>query len=352
MLIEYLTAVGLIFVAEMGDKTQILAMTFATKYKVKLVLLGIFIGSFLNHGLAVLLGSALSTIIPIDLLQVIAGISFIGFALWTLKLDEDDSGEVKQSYGPIITVSLAFFIGELGDKTQLTAIVLSTDANYPFLILLGTVTGMVITGGLGILVGAKIGSKIPEFTIKMFSATVFMLFGIIKLAQYLPTAYTTPLLITIYVLVIGTATILLLRPTLAARKLGTSAYQLSAQKLYNFYNKLSLQIDDICLGEEVCGGCSKSSCIVGATKHLLKNNDEDISIDLVTLGKDFDRNKIAMSLEEILGYLKDNPSTDTIISTKNNLEMILFGKSIQYNNRKDYLSQIEELDIEIFKYLS
>jgi putative Ca2+/H+ antiporter (TMEM165/GDT1 family) len=115
-----LKAFMLIFVAEMGDKTQILAMAFATKYPVKKVLLGIFIGAFLNHGLAVLFGSYLSQIIPISSLQIIAGFAFVGFALWTLYSDDEEEEETKKyKLGPIFTVSLAFFLGELGDKTQL-----------------------------------------------------------------------------------------------------------------------------------------------------------------------------------------------------------------------------------------
>src|SRR5690606_22932798 len=146
--------------AEMGDKTQILAMAFATQYQVKKVLMGVFLGSLLNHGIAVALGSYLSSVIPINTIQIIAGISFVGFALWTLKNDDDDEeeGDSKGKFGPVFTVAMAFFIGELGDKTQLTAITLSVDASYPVFILLGTVSGMILTSSLGIYVGSKIGN--------------------------------------------------------------------------------------------------------------------------------------------------------------------------------------------------
>ena len=126
---EILKAFTLIFIAEMGDKTQILAMAFATRYPVKKVLLGIGIGAFLNHGLAVLLGSLLSNFIPINTLQLVAGIAFVGFAIWSLKIEEDDEEETpKFQLGPVVTIALAFFIGELGDKTQLTAITLASDS--------------------------------------------------------------------------------------------------------------------------------------------------------------------------------------------------------------------------------
>jgi putative Ca2+/H+ antiporter (TMEM165/GDT1 family) len=159
MLQEYLKALFLIIMAEMGDKTQILAMAFATRFKVKSVLLGIFAGSFLNHGLAVILGAYLSKFIPVNTIQIIAGFSFIGFALWTLRAEEDDEEEnTRENFGPMVTVAIAFFVGELGDKTQLTAITLSSDANYPLFILLGTVSGMVISGALEYLLEASLAA--------------------------------------------------------------------------------------------------------------------------------------------------------------------------------------------------
>src|SRR6056297_3848201 len=143
---EFIKAFMLIFVAEMGDKTQILAMTFATRYSVKKVLLGIFIGSLLNHGLAVALGTVLSKRFPIDRIQIIAGLAFIFFAVWTLRNEDDEEEEnEKIKYGAVITVALAFFIGELGDKTQLAAITLAAASKHLLLVLAGTVSAMVAT---------------------------------------------------------------------------------------------------------------------------------------------------------------------------------------------------------------
>ncbi|NLV91773.1 MAG: TMEM165/GDT1 family protein [Firmicutes bacterium] len=90
MIQDYLRATFLIFMAEMGDKTQILAMTFATRFAVGQVLLGVGIGSLLNHGLAVLLGTLLATVIPLTMLRLVAAISFLGFGLWTLTASADD----------------------------------------------------------------------------------------------------------------------------------------------------------------------------------------------------------------------------------------------------------------------
>jgi putative Ca2+/H+ antiporter (TMEM165/GDT1 family) len=173
MIQEMVKALMLIFVAEMGDKTQILAMAFATRFPVRKVLIGIGLGAFLNHSLAVVLGSYLSRLVPINTIQMIAGAAFVGFALWTLKHDkEEDEEEPSFKFGPVATVSLAFFLGELGDKTQLTAITLAADAKYPLMILAGTVSGMIATGALGIIIGKKLGDKIPELGIKLLAASI------------------------------------------------------------------------------------------------------------------------------------------------------------------------------------
>ena len=154
MIREFLKAFLLIFAAEMGDKTQIIAMTFATQYKVKEVLLGVFLGVFFNHGIAILLGRYLSKLISMDWIQLIAGFMFVLFGLLALK-EEKLEDKKEKNYGPIITVALAFFVGELGDKTQLTAMTLSAEGKYPVFILLGTTLGMIATSGLGIYVGVK-----------------------------------------------------------------------------------------------------------------------------------------------------------------------------------------------------
>ncbi|SHH32258.1 TMEM165/GDT1 family protein [Tepidibacter thalassicus] len=191
---EFITAFVLITLAEMGDKTQLLAMAFASKFKPISVLIGIFIGSFLNHGIAIAIGNYISKFFPIEKIQILASILFILFGIWSLKIDKKDNEEnLKSNYGPIITVALAFFIGELGDKTQLTAMTLGANSKYPIFILFGTVSGMIITGGLGIIVGKLLGKKIPEVTMKIIASFVFIFFGTIGLYKYLPSIYINPL---------------------------------------------------------------------------------------------------------------------------------------------------------------
>ncbi|WP_070000739.1 TMEM165/GDT1 family protein [Cellulosilyticum sp. I15G10I2] len=359
MLQEFIRAMFLIFMAEMGDKTQILAIAFATKYKVKKVLMGIFIGSLLNHGLAVILGAYLSTLIPIQTIQIIAGFSFVVFALWSLKLEEDAEKEKKkENFGAVITVAIAFFIGELGDKTQLTTIMLAADARFPFIILMGTVSGMVITGGLGIIVGSKLGDKIPELAIKLVSASIFMFFGVTKLYAALPTAYINQVSLTIFALLLSGTTAWMLVPLFKIHKQGKlSAFKQTAKELYAFYHQMNQQMNHICLGESKCGACQKNNCIIGYTKTLIKkgNDGEETTqlyhlIDLQkSLSKNYDRDKIIEGLGITLKFIKyyqgSEDELDAVNQIRQNLEMLLFNKHIdEVKNLAKYIKYIEQID--------
>ncbi len=364
---EFIRALFLIFMAEMGDKTQILAIAFATRYKVKKVLVGIFIGSFLNHGLAVILGAYLSSFIPIQNIQVIAGFSFIAFALWTLRVEEDTQEEKrKESFGAVITVAIAFFIGELGDKTQLTTIMLAASASFPFIILMGTVSGMVITGGLGIIVGSKLGDKIPELAIKIVSAAIFMFFGITKLYTSLPIAYINEVSIVSFSLFLILVVAWMLRPLLKMNKQGKlSVFKQTAQELFEFYHQMDRQMNHICLGESTCGACQKNNCIIGYTKSLIKDGSmsEEVSqinylVDLQeSLSKAYDRDKIIEGLRITLRFINYYQGSDAELAAVNqirqNLEMLLFNKHIdEVKNIKEYIKKIEQIDLFIAKQLT
>lgn len=172
---------SLIFVvlAEMGDKTQLLAMAFATKYSAGKVLVAIFLATILNHALAVLTGHFLTTVIPMDIISFLAAFSFIIFGLWTLRGDKLEGEDKKVSqFGPILTVGIAFFLAEMGDKTQLATISLAIKYQSMISVLMGTTVGMIIADAFGIIVGIVLKKHIPEKTIKWFSAIIFILFGL------------------------------------------------------------------------------------------------------------------------------------------------------------------------------
>ena len=176
-----------VVLAEMGDKTQLLAMAFAAKYSWQKVLIAVFIATILNHALAVLVGQFLTTVIPLDIISFIAALSFIFFGLWTLRGDKLEGEDKKERrFGPVITVCIAFFLAEMGDKTQLATISLAVQYRNMFNVLMGTTLGMVVADAVGIIFGIVMRKHIPEKTIKWVSASIFILFGIIKILGTLP----------------------------------------------------------------------------------------------------------------------------------------------------------------------
>lgn len=184
--VAFLVAVGAVVLAEMGDKTQLLAMAFATKYKASKVMIGVFIATVFNHALAVAVGNYITRFDGVQIwIQGIASLSFIFFGLWTIRGDKLEGEENRTTkFGPIITVAIAFFIAEMGDKTQLATIALATKfPGNPIGVLVGTTTGMLIADGIGIIIGVVLCRKIPERTVKLVSAGAFMIFGFIGTYQ-------------------------------------------------------------------------------------------------------------------------------------------------------------------------
>jgi putative Ca2+/H+ antiporter (TMEM165/GDT1 family) len=188
----------------MGDKTQLLAMAFAAKFKTSKVLIGVFIATVINHGLAVAAGHVITRFGSIQLIiQCLASLSFIFFGLWTIRGDQLEGEENRTTkYGEIVTVAVAFFIAEMGDKTQLATIALATKfPDSPAGILIGTTTGMMIADGVGIIVGTVLRKKIPERKIKFVSAIAFVVFGLIGTFQVLREEFQVPLLFTIGIII-------------------------------------------------------------------------------------------------------------------------------------------------------
>ena len=181
-------AASFIFVvlAEMGDKTQLLAMAFAAKYKAYQVLLAVFIATLLNHALAVMAGRFLTTIIPLDVISFIAALSFVIFGLWTIRGDKLEGGSKKASkFGPVLTVAIAFFLAEMGDKTQLATISLAVEYSSMLNVIMGTTLGMVTADAIGIILGIVMRKHIPEKSIRWVSASIFVLFGLTGICKVL-----------------------------------------------------------------------------------------------------------------------------------------------------------------------
>src|SRR5512137_1102784 len=192
----FLASLGFVVLAEMGDKTQLLAMAFATRYKASTVMWGVFAATVLNHFLAVLAGNYLTNIVPIHYIQIAAAASFILFGLWTIRGDELSGEDKRFHFSPFWTVAIAFFIAEMGDKTQLATVALAAKYQSVLPVLAGTTAGMLIADAIGIGIGIVMGKKIPERAVKWIAAVIFILFGFWGLYEYLPeNVLTVPLVL-------------------------------------------------------------------------------------------------------------------------------------------------------------
>jgi Ca2+/H+ antiporter, TMEM165/GDT1 family len=174
----FLTSLAIVVLAEMGDKTQLLAMAFASRFRWQTVMWGVFVATAANHLLAVLVGHYLTNIIPLNSIKIAASASFILFGLWTLRGDTLKDEDKRFNFSPFWTVATAFFIAEMGDKTQLATVALAAEFNTIIPVWIGTTTGMLIADAIGIIAGIVLHKNIPEKKIKWFAALVFIAFGL------------------------------------------------------------------------------------------------------------------------------------------------------------------------------
>lgn len=361
MIIEFIRSFILVFAAELGDKSQLIAMTFATQYKIKDVLFGVVLGVVVNHGLAITLGNVLSKIIPMNLIQIMAGFLFIIFGLNALKSSEDEEIEDKKCFSPIATVALAFFIGELGDKTQLTAMTLSAEAQFPLIILIGTTLGMVSTSGFGIFIGSKVGDKIPELFIMIASSLLFIVFGVSKVITTLPDTYLTPINITFFIVSIFFIELFLIRNLILKNRARKSLSPLKelADKLYGQTQILKETLDSICLGESICGTCTGVGCLLGYIRFILKDARENtnyydsFSVDMNKLiRKNYDKDKVLEALMLVVSDFEEFgwefKEDFVLVKVKDALEMVLFGSSVQRTDTiEKYVENIDKIDSKI-----
>lgn len=176
----FIVSFGVIFVAELGDKSQLMAMTFATRFTAWQVLAGITGATAIVHLVSVALGAGLGEVVPTGWVALVAGIAFFAFAAWTLRgdsLTEAEKSKAERSNGrAILAVGGAFFLAELGDKTMLATITLATSYGW-FGTWIGSTVGMVAADALAIVVGRYLGHRLPENVIKYGAAALFVVFG-------------------------------------------------------------------------------------------------------------------------------------------------------------------------------
>lgn len=168
-----------IFIAELGDKSQLMALAFTARYRPWQVLLGITLATTLVHAVSVGLGVTLGAALPGELVSLVAGLAFLGFAAWTLRgdaLSDQDNRRARWGGPALLVVTLAFMLAELGDKTMLATVTLATTEGW-LGTWVGSTLGMVAADALAILVGRELGTRVSERAIRVGAAVSFVVFG-------------------------------------------------------------------------------------------------------------------------------------------------------------------------------
>lgn len=175
---------GVVALAEIGDKTQLLAFILAARFKKPLpIIAGILIATLVNHGLAGALGAWITAAVSPEILRWVLGASFIGMAIWTLIPDKIDDSETHaaQRFGVFGATLVTFFLAEMGDKTQIATVALSAHYGTPLLVVIGTTLGMLIADAPAVFAGDKLANKIPMRLVHSIAAAIFALLGVATL---------------------------------------------------------------------------------------------------------------------------------------------------------------------------
>lgn len=181
----FLVSTGIVALAEMGDKTQLLSLVLAAKFRRPIpIILGILVATLLNHALAGAVGTWLTSLLGPDALRWILGLSFLAMAVWIMipdKLDSDDTDFSANRYGIFATTVVVFFLAEMGDKTQVATIALAAQYSSLVAVVAGTTFGMMIANVPAVLVGDKVANKLPLNVVHGVAALMFAVLGILAL---------------------------------------------------------------------------------------------------------------------------------------------------------------------------
>ncbi len=175
---------GIVALAEVGDKTQLLAFILAARFKKPIpIILGILVATIINHGLAGALGGWIITYVNPAILRWILGLSFIAMAIWTMIPDkiEEEQTQVAQKLGIFGATFVTFFLAEMGDKTQLATIAMAAHYGVPHLVVMGTTLGMLIADVPAVLMGDKLTNKISMKWVHSVAAAIFIFLGVATL---------------------------------------------------------------------------------------------------------------------------------------------------------------------------
>jgi len=180
----FLISTGVVALAEIGDKTQLLAFILATRFKKPIpIIAGILMATLVNHGLAGALGAWITAMVDPFIMQWVLGVSFIAMAVWTLIPDniEEEETQIALKLGVFGATLVTFFIAEMGDKTQIATVALAAHYGSPVWVVAGTTLGMLIADVPAVLIGNKLADRIPMTLVHRIAAAVFALLGIATL---------------------------------------------------------------------------------------------------------------------------------------------------------------------------
>ena len=180
----FLISTGVVALAEIGDKTQLLAFILATRFKKPIpIIAGILMATLVNHGLAGALGAWITAMVDPFIMQWVLGVSFIALAVWTLIPDniEEEETQIALKLGVFGATLVTFFIAEMGDKTQIATVALAAHYGSPVWVVAGTTLGMLIADVPAVFIGNKLADRIPMTVVHRIAAAVFALLGIATL---------------------------------------------------------------------------------------------------------------------------------------------------------------------------
>lgn len=176
---SFLVSTGIVALAEIGDKTQLLAFILAAKFRRPVpIIVGILLATIANHGFAGALGAWITSLVAPGTLRWVLGLSFVGMAVWTLIPDKFDEEEAKLArFGVFGTTLVAFFLAEMGDKTQVATVALAAQYHAFVPVVLGTTLGMMVANVPAVLLGDRIADRMPVRLVHMIAAAIFAVLG-------------------------------------------------------------------------------------------------------------------------------------------------------------------------------
>ena len=181
-----LISTGVVALAEIGDKTQLLAFILAARFKKPLpIIAGILCATLVNHGIAGALGAWITTVVSAEAMRWVLGLSFIGMAVWTMIPDkiEEEETRVARRLGVFGATLITFFLAEMGDKTQMATVALAAHYGAPLIVIIGTTLGMLVADVPAVLIGNKFAARISMNVVHAIAAAIFAVMGAMTLLK-------------------------------------------------------------------------------------------------------------------------------------------------------------------------